>query len=408
MVKLAGGDEWDSIFEDFAKHAYDENGSVHLPTYFKTASSLADAITKGIGSGYDFDDPANTLASSLRSNLFQFSGAKNLFEQKMMASLITDENGDKIPFKDFLNKVKAINEDYNKRFLQAEYDNAVAGATMALKWKNFESINSAWLKYSTAGDDRVRDAHRLLDGMILPIDSPVWNRIYPPNDWGCRCNVVPAEMPKNPISESEAGKLGKQAVTKPIFETNVGKTELIYTDGHPYFKSIKGTHELDAEKNYGMQSISSIMKKSEDFSTPVQIDDYGKWWDDMVKKHGTGKTDFVLTDSIGNKVLFDASPDGKNKQNFFKDHITRKKDGRETLAANIPDVFNNPDVQWTKGLKQKQEIQYIKYYNDGAYLLTVVRDGEKLKAQTFYKIDKAKYADGEIRKKRTGVLLVKK
>ena len=44
--------------------------------------------------------------------------------------------------------------------------------------------------YVTAGDDRVRAEHYALDGTRAPKDDPIWDRIWPPNGWACRCDVV--------------------------------------------------------------------------------------------------------------------------------------------------------------------------------------------------------------------------
>lgn len=46
-------------------------------------------------------------------------------------------------------------------------------------------------EYRTHGDDRVRPSHVELNGKVLPAGHPVWQKIFPPNDWGCRCIVVP-------------------------------------------------------------------------------------------------------------------------------------------------------------------------------------------------------------------------
>ncbi len=60
---------------------------------------------------------------------------------------------------------------------------------------NYEVLNRqrdvfpAW-EYVTAGDDRVRDEHAALNGLIVPADSDFWRDHYPPWDWGCRCRVV--------------------------------------------------------------------------------------------------------------------------------------------------------------------------------------------------------------------------
>jgi len=45
-----------------------------------------------------------------------------------------------------------------------------------------------WWQYLTMGDKRVRAAHSALDGKIFRYDSPVWQKILPPWEPGCRCS----------------------------------------------------------------------------------------------------------------------------------------------------------------------------------------------------------------------------
>ena len=45
-------------------------------------------------------------------------------------------------------------------------------------------------QYMTVGDDRVRPEHNVLDGFQAGADDPVWNKIYPPNGFNCRCIVI--------------------------------------------------------------------------------------------------------------------------------------------------------------------------------------------------------------------------
>ena len=42
-------------------------------------------------------------------------------------------------------------------------------------------------QYLTVGDDRVRPEHAAIDGFIARLTDPVWNKIYPPNGFNCRC-----------------------------------------------------------------------------------------------------------------------------------------------------------------------------------------------------------------------------
>lgn len=50
-------------------------------------------------------------------------------------------------------------------------------------------------KYVTAGDDRVRLTHAILDGVTLPKDNPFWQQFYPPNGYNCRCQAIPIFHP---------------------------------------------------------------------------------------------------------------------------------------------------------------------------------------------------------------------
>ena len=55
--------------------------------------------------------------------------------------------------------------------------------------KRTSDVFTYWM-FQTVGDERVREEHAALDGLILPADSPFWADHTPPLDWGCRCQVV--------------------------------------------------------------------------------------------------------------------------------------------------------------------------------------------------------------------------
>jgi len=81
-------------------------------------------------------------------------------------------------------------------------------------------------EYFTVGDDRVRDTHAPLDGIKMPKDDPIWDRIWPPNGYNCRCTVVEIFEPfeeKPPPDTVEVE--GRMVVPGPDegFDFNVGK-----------------------------------------------------------------------------------------------------------------------------------------------------------------------------------------
>lgn len=65
-------------------------------------------------------------------------------------------------------------------------------AYMAGKWQRFQRLKDKrpWLRYVTVQDNRVRHSHKAWHGTILHIDDPWWDIHFPPNDWGCRCDVI--------------------------------------------------------------------------------------------------------------------------------------------------------------------------------------------------------------------------
>ena len=71
----------------------------------------------------------------------------------------------------------------------------------------FRSINEQkavfpYVEYHSMDDDRVRDTHMALDGLVFPFDSPFVHSHWCPWDFGCRCHWVP-------ISEDDAHDIRK-------------------------------------------------------------------------------------------------------------------------------------------------------------------------------------------------------
>lgn len=68
-------------------------------------------------------------------------------------------------------------------------------------------------RYVTAGDDRVRPSHAILDGVTLPKGNPFWNRFYPPNGFNCRCQAIPLFEPHTIVKPPK--RLPDGAIVRP-------------------------------------------------------------------------------------------------------------------------------------------------------------------------------------------------
>lgn len=68
---------------------------------------------------------------------------------------------------------------------------------MAQQWADFEADADLYpnLRIVTAGDARVRDEHKALEGLTLPINHSFWKKHTPPFDWGCRCGLIQTDEP---------------------------------------------------------------------------------------------------------------------------------------------------------------------------------------------------------------------
>jgi SPP1 gp7 family putative phage head morphogenesis protein len=83
-------------------------------------------------------------------------------------------------------------------------------------------------QYKTHGDGNVRPSHAALNGQIFPAGHQIWQRIFPPWDWGCRCLVVPLTK-RSAAGIMQAGKIGDQAAADAhLLKTQIVKPE-IYT-----------------------------------------------------------------------------------------------------------------------------------------------------------------------------------
>lgn len=164
----------------------------------------------------------------LKESNYVFSGIKTFHELNEAFPSLLDEKGNRKPFNQFLNDVQKVYDAYNVQYLRTEYNFAQASALMAARWKKFEQDGDRYnLQYRTMYDKRVRRTHRMLHNITLPIESPFWDKYFPPNGWNCRCTVVQVRKDKYPVSnEQEAMNLGSQATAgkyQEMFMFNPGK-----------------------------------------------------------------------------------------------------------------------------------------------------------------------------------------
>lgn len=214
---------------------------------------IAKQLMKGINKGFTSTSPdAVSFVKKLEENIYVFSGFKNYQQLKETSLLLLDNEGSYKSFNTFLNDVKQINATYNEVYLEAEYNNALASAQNAQSWQDFIDNGIDMLMFQTAEDDRVRDEHVILNGLIVPIGDPLLDTYFTPLDWGCRCEWIPA------AGEKPTGYNKSDLPDIPeMFQNNVGKTGIIFPDTHPYYNVDTQTGEIIRDQ------VKDILKEIE-------------------------------------------------------------------------------------------------------------------------------------------------
>lgn len=201
-------------------------------------SLIQSQVIGGYGKNFntvDFSSPDGEMLQRLVRDVWNFSAAKNYHTLRDLTLALVDENGKTRTFEQFEEAAKKISATYNVTWLRTEYNMAVGSATMAARWTDFTKTAEImpYLQYQTVGDDRVRNEHALLNGVIRKISDEFWSTHYPPNGWGCRCDVI--QLATGTASETE--KIPNVPIS-PMFKTNLANSGLIFPPGHPYYNGV--------------------------------------------------------------------------------------------------------------------------------------------------------------------------
>lgn len=252
QLNLFSDDEVERIIYDIY------NGTINLRnldvhTYLKTARKLSEGVFEGFGKNMDgmlLNTPDYQMLNSLRENVYIFSGAKTYQETRAVSSLLTSD-GKISSFSDFNKKAKSVLNDYNKNYLTAEYNSAIAQSRSASQWMDIEADKDVlpYLKYRTAHDGRVRPEHAQLDGIIKHVDDAFWSSYMPQNGWNCRCGVI--QLEKGKVTDTK--NLVVENVPD-IFKMNAGKDKIIFSPKHPYFDVAERDKEF-AKRNFDLPLI---------------------------------------------------------------------------------------------------------------------------------------------------------
>ena len=202
----------------------------------QTYKDLSSGAKEGFGKDWEAQyskKGEDTIVTELKKNLYTFAGAKSYAMLETVNKMLYSQDGKMRAFNEYSQLVRKVNAQYNKNWLQAEYQTARTAAQMAKKWQNIQAEKELFpnLRYRTTGDGKVRDEHAALNGVIKPVDDPFWGVHYPPNGWRCRCDVVQTAENVTPDKIAD--------FDTPDIPGNVGADEEIFTSKHKFFNLLK-------------------------------------------------------------------------------------------------------------------------------------------------------------------------
>jgi SPP1 gp7 family putative phage head morphogenesis protein len=162
------------------------------------AQKLRDRIAD-LPAGADWDKIKGEVAESLSPYLAPDPGAKN-------------DEGNPMSGAEREAAARAAAERRSELLLRTHGYQAYAASQYEVMQRQTD-VFPYW-RYQTAQDDRVRDSHAALEGVVLPANDPFWQTHFPPWDFNCRCTVVP-------LSDADFAEIREDDQQKPVDQRSI-------------------------------------------------------------------------------------------------------------------------------------------------------------------------------------------
>lgn len=373
---------------DFLKRFYDNQPDFDIPLFTHISTNLLKRFREGWAKngekladiGFDYGFTSEVAQTAMEMNLFHFSAAKTLAECIELNKIFRESKS----FDDFLKRAEPKHNIFNKTWAATEYDTAYLTAESSATYYRLKSqtdIFPYW-RYRTQLDNRVRDMHRLLEGLILPANDPRWKKIYPPSDWNDRCYVVGATRKEGEKSDLKGDRNKADVyIESDDFKkaeaqgwgVNRAEAKQVFTANQMYVRKFPGKAAKPIaalkDSDYGLNGVSTVIKNASETIKKYE-GTAREWFDKQNKQVG----DAILTDYNGRHVIlpnstFSAFTGGKNNLTVYLDTLN------ETMAK--------PSEVWLRG-EMLDEITMLRYYNNEAIVVVCqIENGTINRLKTF-------------------------
>ena len=370
----------------YSRKSYKPDDLMNVPEFRAVVEHTAEVFSSAVP-----HEVPQEMRDYLEKDVFVFSGLKTHTQLTEARSYLKDENGNIVPYDRFEQKILKLNELYNRHYLEAEYQFAVHSAQSAANWANLqENTSRYWLEYRTAGDERVRANHAVLNGICLPKDDDFWTEYYPPNGWRCRCVAVEVLARENTLSDSKKAKeLGEKATTHiapngknklQMFRFNPGAEKKVFPTNNAYSKVV------------GAKDIKESLKEK---IRNENIEDTSKYDDDIFKNFRLNAKEYAQSEAhqnalkINNKmrpaetfcvnkytgdffvdINFYLRNGGEPKEEFFERYKKVMNSALDKLESYKGNVYRGADLSSEIINKYKKAAETGEPYTENYYLST--------------------------------------
>lgn len=353
---------------------------VHLEKGKELMNNVKDGFKDRL-TGIEYNSPDNLRMAMYEANVSRFSAASSYKDAVNLNKLA---RGSKTAY-EFQKKAEAYKGEV-LNYAQTEFNQAFSESQNAANWlRQQEDKDDYDLQYQTVGDNRVREEHQLLNGLVAPVDDPIWDTIYPPNGWQCRCEVI--QIATGTLKATDTSTVDTSSVSR-LFKKNPGKITAIFDSNHDYFQEFPEEKTL-GRKKYGLSSWQDLDRGSKK-SIAANLEDaaaYKHWWAKEVDRLNADNTDIYYRNYLGTYLKL-----SKTKLINKFEAAQYAGQNRYNIATHVEEIIQKPDEVWINNtLKRfrtggKYTAVYLKNYKDGTY--AVITKGDKeLEVVTWYRLD---------------------
>lgn len=384
----------------------------------RTGRFLADSIAKGYAKGLKSVVELNKkkIAKLTGGDVTAFSGDRPLFEvdysqadvqaiknmkveamtvanvgiyelEEKLKEIAIDETGKKLSPDEFSRRARKLISEYvplddvpPDGYLKTNYKTALSSSFGAAQYQRLQDKSIKGLypayRYMTRQDSRVRPEHALLHERVFYSVDPIWQKIYPPNGWNCRCYVIPLDADEVRDLKIESPYRGKNAEEEILKQAGIDKE----------FRRNAGD-----VKSIWSKWLNSKLKEIDYNKVTNEVLDYVKSLDIKLSDFNISKEQLKqATESLGRHIP-------KPQKDYDTDRILVNV--APEIMSKVAEVMRKPDEVWgrtfNRGGEVNSTLHYIKF-GKGEIFIAIVRNGEfaGLQSAGLSKIDE--YRKGEL------------